>query len=117
MNNDVLILTGSALASFLSQIEELKGLDLEIEESSDKISVKIGDNTYDLESPEDSVVSVDSEVIDTIDDLNTDGYDEFDEEMAAEADEVVEGGIIKELIKTLAVGGLVRLTKDAIANS
>lgn len=113
-NNDMVVLTGSALITLLSQIEELKGLDLEITELDDYISVKIGENTYELEAPVESTVSVDSETFDNIDELNTEGYEEFDDEMT---DEAVEGGIIKELIKTLAVGGLVRLTKDAIVNS
>ena len=117
---DTLVLTPSALLTLLSQVEELKDLDLAIDEEEDGITIKIGENIYKLESPKE--VEVDSEVVEAIDDINEECYDELAEEV--EVDELteiegdlVEGGIIKELIKTLAVGGLVRLTKDAILKS
>lgn len=121
-NTDTLVLTTSALLAFLSQIEELEDVDIAIGESDDKIKVVIGENEYILESPEDSTVEVETEVVDTIDAINEDGFDEIEEEGTVERIEVedgepIEGGIIKELVKTLAVGGLVRLTKHALQNA
>lgn len=114
-SNEALILTPSALLAFLSQIEELdtKG-NLSIEEGDGTLTVSIGDSTYVLESGA-SISDVEGDVVDSLDDINDDGYDEIDAETVE--DESVEGGIIKELIKTLAVGGLVRLTKNALLNS
>lgn len=122
MDNEMLVLTPSALVAFLSEIEELKGLDLELTENNNSLDIKIGDNNYKLESPAESVVEVNDEAMDELEDLNEDGYEELDdfnleEDLEDVSGEAVEGGIIKELLKTLAVGGLVRLTKNAIANS
>lgn len=105
---DTLILTPSALFEFLSQINELKDKEIQVEDDGSKIQVTIGESKYMLE-PGTEISEVDSEVVDTIDDINNDGY-------AEATDEPVEGGLIKELIKTLAIGGLVRLTKSALTS-
>ena len=105
---DTLILTPSALFEFLSQINELKDKEIQVEDDGSKIQVTIGESKYTLE-PGTEISEVDSEVVDTIDDINNDGY-------AEATDEPVEGGLIKELIKTLAIGGLVRLTKSALTS-
>lgn len=104
-----LVLTPSALFGFLSQIEELKDKEISFDEGEDQISIQIGESTYILESESD-ISDVSEELVDAIDDINVDCYAETVET----EDEPVEGGIIKELIKTLAIGGLVRLTKNAI---
>lgn len=113
-----LVLTPSGLLTFLSQIEELdtKG-NLAITEDNDALEIAIGDSVYVLECTEESDVEVDPEVIETIQDINEEGYETFEEEIGELDSEPVEGGIIKELAKTLAVGALVRLTKNAITNS
>ena len=120
--NDMLVLTPSALLAFLSNIEELKDLDITIGEDETHIEVQIGDSSYILESPESSEVEIDEMAVNEISDLDEEGYDELAEDEDIEHLEDVEGdrvdgGIIKVLIKTLAVGGLVRLTKGAIMNS
>ena len=117
MNETTLVLTPSALLAFLSEIEELKGLDLELSQQSDNLQIKIGESIYTLQSPLDSVVEVDDSAVDEINEIDEEGYDDIssDDSTLEEIEgEVVEGGIIKELIKTLAIGGLVRLTKDAL---
>lgn len=122
-SNGMLVLTPSALLAFLTQIEELKDLDISISENEDNIEVQIGESFYTIESPETSTVEVDEEAVNDIEDLNEEGYTELSDTEGVDiveditGDEPVEGGIIKELIKTLAVGGLVRLTKDAIMKS
>lgn len=105
---DTLILTPSALFEFLSQINELKDKDIQVQDDGNNIIVTIGESKYTLE-PGTEISEVDSEVVDTIDDINNEGYAEADES-------TVEGGLIKELIKTLAIGGLVRLTKSALTS-
>lgn len=122
MNEDMLILTPSALISFLSEIEELKDLELEISEGSDTIDVRIGKSVYTLQSLFDSTVEVDQETIDDISDINEEGYTELENSLGEEGlveieGDLVQAGVIKELIKTLAIGGLVRLTKDALTSS
>ena len=110
------VLTVSGLAAFLAEIEQLKGLDITVSEEANSISISIGDDTYQIESPEESVVEVGGDVVESVDEINEECWDEIADEVV-EDDEPVEGGIIKELIKTLAIGGLVRLTKNALQNA
>lgn len=113
-----LVLTPSALLTFLSQIDELDdGGRLAVSEGDGSIEVSIGSSVYILESPKDSEVTIDREAANEIQEINSEGYDTFEEEIAELDVESVEGGIIKELAKTLLIGGLVRLTKDAILKS
>lgn len=120
---DKLVLTPSALFTFLSEIEELSDKEISISEGADDITVTVGESTYVIESPKDSEVVVDDEAIEEIDKIDDDGYNDIDyveedvEISGEDADDAVEGGIIKELAKTLLVGGLVRLTTKAIKNS
>ena len=120
-DDQMLVLTPSALLAFLSQIEELMDKDIEIVEGDATLTIKIGDSTYTIESPEESAVEVDDVAIEELDEINEEGYDEVDADDFTEVQEiegeVIDGGIVKELIKTLAVGGLVRLTKNAIMKS
>ena len=110
------VLTVSGLLTLLSEIEQLKGLDIGVSEDEDSLTITIGDDVYHMTSPEDSVVEADDSVIDSIEDIDYEGWDDISD-IVENTDEPVEGGIIKELIKTLAIGGLVRLTKNAISES
>lgn len=120
-----LVLTPAALLAFLTNIEELVGKDISISEGAEDITVTIGEGTYVIESPKASEVAVDDEAIEEIDKIDDECYDEidyveedFDEVIGEEGDDLtIEGGVIKELAKTLLVGGLVRLTTNAIKNS
>jgi len=115
MNEETLILTPSALFDVLSQIEELKGHEIQVEQNDEGIYIKIDENKYNLQ-PGTELSDVDDEIVDVIEDINEDGYEAIDNSEEYSDEEPVEGGIIKELIKTLAIGGLVRLTKNALTN-
>lgn len=108
------VLTPSGLVSFLSEIEELRNSDIAIDESTTGLKIRIGNSTYDIQSPSGSAVSVNEDVIEEIDEIDDNGWDEVDVEVE---DEPIEGGLLKEALKTLAIGGLVRLTKDALLKS
>lgn len=108
------VLTISGLTTFLTEIEELKGKDISVSEQSDGWVISIGDSDYYLESPEESVVEASADVIDSVDLIDQEGWDAIDDVIE---EEPIEGGIIKELVKTLAIGGLVRLTKNVLTKS
>lgn len=112
--NDEILFTPSALLDFLSQVEELSDKDISITESEASILVEIGDSSYEIPTSSASDVPVEEEVIEQVADVNEEGYEGLDLDEDADA---VEGGLIKELFKTLAIGGLVRLTKNAIKNA
>lgn len=117
--DDILVITPSALLGFLSELEELKGKDIDFVENPDSVEITVGGTQYVLDASNAPEIEVDEESLEQVDEANEDGYDQLDdtETVDIQGDEPVEGGIIKELIKTLAVGGLVRLTKGAIMNS
>lgn len=116
--NDTLVLTPSALLAFLSQVEELLDKDIELFENEDSLEIRIGDATYNIESSASASIEVEEDVVEELDEINEDGYEEIDADDFTEVKEIegdlVEGGIIKELVKTLAVGGLVRLTTNML---
>ena len=117
VSDEVAVLTPSGLLAFLSQIEELDTngkLGITTTDDGTGIQVLIGDSIYNLEAPSiNNVIEVENSIVDDIKDINVEGYEELEDEFE-EVDEPIKGGIIKELIKTLAIGGLVRLTKNAI---
>lgn len=117
-----IILTPSGLLGFLSEIEELKGKEINFNESEDKLTITIDDSQYVLDASNAPEIEIDEESFEQVEDANEEGYDQLEDSddfeiVDIQGEEPVEGGILKELIKTLAVGGLVRLTKNAIMNS
>ena len=110
-----LVLTPSALFAFLHEIEELKDKEIVIDDSSeDQITINIGESSYVLDASQSAEVEVEGDVIEEIEEANQEGYDELADEVEDVDTEDIEGGIIKELVKTLALGGLVRMTKHAL---
>ena len=110
-----LVLTPSALFAFLNEIEELEGVEIVLDDSKeDQLVVNIGDSSYVLDASQSAEVEVDEDVIEEIEEANQEGYDELGNKVEDVIQEEVEGGIIKELIKTLALGGLVKMTKHAL---
>lgn len=108
---NTLLFTPAALLDFLSSIDELKDFDIGItESSSEDIQVQIGESTYSVDTSQATEVEVDEDVIDQVDEANEEAYDELD----VDTQEDVEGGIIKEALKTLLVGGLVRMGANVL---
>lgn len=103
---NTILFTPAALLDFLSSIDELKDLDVGITESTEgDIQVQIGKSTYNVDTSQATEIEVDEEAIDQVDEANEEAYDELD----VDTQDDVEGGIIKEALKTLLVGGLVRI--------
>jgi hypothetical protein len=122
MDNQETLFTAAALLDFLRQIDELSDKDIDVFDNQSFALITIGDNQYridyntaeEVEVPEEAVDEVTDIIEDTYDDLGASGVD-YEEVADLEVNdngdvEVVEGGIIKEALKTLAIGGLVRLT-------
>lgn len=116
-----IVLTPSALLEFLLQIDELSGMEVGVSESLDgNIEVSIGDSDYIIDCSDAEHVSVDDSVVDTISDIDESNYDEIVDNYdnvdgsSPSDDEAVEGGILKEIAKTLAIGGLARLSGNVL---
>lgn len=129
MDNQETLFTAAALLDFLRQIDELSDKDIDVFDNESFALITIGDNQYridyntaeEVEVPEEAVDEVTDIIEDTYDELGASGVDyeevsdivendDGDLEVVESDQEVVEGGIIKEALKTLAIGGLVRLT-------
>ena len=111
MDNNEILLTPAALLDFLRQVDELADKDIILDEDGSAITVTIGNSTYTINKSEAEEVEVPDDVVDEVAEINENTYSEIDDiEYDETGDgEVVEGGLIKEALKTLAVGGLVRL--------
>lgn len=111
MDNELLF-TPASLLDFLRQIDELSDKDIAVDENESSIKVTIGDSVYEINKGDAEDVEVEPETVDEVAEINETTYEEIDDIEYNEVtdEEVVEGGLISEALKTLAVGGLVRLT-------
>ena len=117
MDNNEILLTPAALLDFLRQVDELADKDISVDETGSTLTVTIGESTYgiDINAAED--IEVPDEVVDEVADVADEAYAELGETGVDVTDideDVVEGGLLKEALKTLAVGGLVRLTSKLL---
>lgn len=119
MDNNEILFTPAALLDFLRQVDELADKDIAVRDTEGGITITIGESTYSIDSADASDIEVPDEVVEEVGEINETTYEELDDVEYTEIledhdeeleDEVVEGGLIKEALKTLAVGGLVRLT-------
>ena len=108
---DELVFTPAALIDLLSQIDELKELDIMLSEAIDgAIILQAGNSTYEVKPKQETTVDVEPTVVDAIADANEEAYNELTDDMELSDTPVdIEAGPIKELLKTLLVGGMVRL--------
>ena len=107
-----LVLTPAALLDILQQIDELGEYPVSINETSSKLQLKVGDSIYNISTSNAEPVEVSDDAVEAIKDINETTYDELDESA-----ETVEGGLLKELTKTLLVGGMVRLTTKLLGGN
>lgn len=118
MNNEILF-TPAALLDFLCQIDELSEYGVSVDEVNGDIRVKIGDSTYTVNSDDAQDIETPAEIVDEVSEINNDTYDEianteYEQIQDIPEDSPIEGGLIKEVLKTLAVGGMVRLTSKLL---
>ncbi len=112
MDNNEILLTPAALLDFLRQVDELSDKDISVDETNSALTVTIGESTYGIDLNQAETVEVPDEVVEEVADVADGAYAELGEAGVDVTDideDVVEGGLLKEALKTLAVGGLVRL--------
>lgn len=112
-----LVFTPAAVLDLLSKIDELKDVDVGITETMDgQIQLQVGESTYEIDTEEATDIQVDKEVVEEISDTNQQAYDDLAESGEVEINDTVESGIIKEVAKTLLVGGIARLGVNLLRN-
>lgn len=109
LENSTLLLTPASLVDFLSQIDELSEKPISLNSDNGYIEVSIGEATYRIRPQDEVNVPVSVDDIDEVNEAADDTYDELVDNGYVENSDEIESGIIKELIKTLAIGGMVRL--------
>lgn len=113
---DELVFTTASLLDLLSQIDELKDLNVGLTETIDgKIQLQVGDSIYIIGDSAESI-QVDEQVIEDVSSLNEDTYSDLAVSGQFEDDQPIESGIIAELAKTLFIGGVARLTAKYLKN-
>lgn len=111
-----LLFTPASLLDLLRQLDELSEYNISVEEvPGSTIQINIGDSTYSIDTQSATDVVVDRDVVEDVADVNSDTYSELSEgDVDVEFGEEIESGLIKEVAKTLLVGGLVRLTNKLL---
>ena len=112
-DNTEIVFTPAAVLNLLAKIEEFKEFDFGLTESlNGTLQLQVNDSVYDLTSestPTD--IEVEEAVVDEVASINEETYEVLVEDETVSELESIESGIIKEALKTLAIGGLVRLGK------
>lgn len=111
-NMDELLFTPAAVLDLLTQIEELKDHNINVIDSGDSIQIQIGDSTYKVNTSSANDIEVEEDVVSEVSDINTDAYDELEASGTVELSEPVESGLLKSAVKSLLLGGLIRLVPD-----
>ena len=110
---DQLVFTSASILDMLSSIDELKDKNINLTETESGISITIGESTYEIDTANAVEVEVDEEVVEEIDEVTSEAYSELSDNGVDVQDEV-EGGPIKELVKTLMLGGMVKMTANML---
>lgn len=110
--------TPASLLDLLSKIDELKDYEIGVAETIDgKLQITIGDSAYLIDSDQATEVSVDESTVSAVEDANIEAYEDLSDEVDVKVydeGQPVESGILKELAKSLLLGGLVRLSGKLI---
>lgn len=116
--NEVMF-TSAAVLDLLLQIEELQDYTLGISETPDgNLQLVIGNSVYLINGNESKTIQVEDEVVGEIEVTAEDAYndllnDSIEIDPNSEMDQfndndIIQGGIIKEIAKSLTLGGLIR---------
>lgn len=117
MEQEQLLFTSAAVLDLLSSIDELADKDIHLSENDNNVTIQIGESEYAIADRNAVDVEVPQEVVDEVDEITSDAFEELsadgvdvDLDDDTHADEVVEGGPIKQIAKTLLLGGMLRLS-------
>lgn len=111
-----LVFTPASILDLLNQIDELKDYDIGITETFDnKLQLQIGESIYEFELDDATEVTAPEDVVDSIESINEEAYaDLVSEDGFEDTHEVIESGLLKEAVKTLLLGGAIRMIKKLL---
>lgn len=113
-----ILFTPASILELLASIDELKDHELSITETIDnKIQLQIDESIYIIDTEEQtSGIEVEEDVVDEISEINESAYQELveNDDMIINENKPIEGGILKEIAKSLLLGGMIKLTKKLL---
>lgn len=111
-----ILFTPAALLELLTKVDELKDYNIGITENMDgSLELKIGQSVYEIPVSDVTNIQVDDSVVDEVEDINEDTYEALAASGEVSLDEeFIESGVIKELAKSVLLGGMVRLSKKLL---
>lgn len=107
-----IVFTSSSILDLLTQIDELNKYEISVHETETDIYIEIGNSSYRISGSFATDINTKKDTISDIEEINTENY-----ELLSEQDdflESIDSGVIKQIAKTLLIGGLVRLTNRLI---
>lgn len=115
------VFTSASILDLLLKIDELQDYTIGITETLDgNLQLQVGNSIYMINAEDCTTIRVDDEIVGEIENQTEEAYAElvesvsenFDESAFYESeildDEVVEGSIIKDIAKSLTLGGMIR---------
>lgn len=113
--DSTLVFTPAALLEILTNISELDGYSIGLVESLDgQYQLQIGDSIYELDATSSDEIAIDDSIIDQIEDINVDTYEELSSEGIIDDQEFISGGLLKEAVKSLLLGGAIRFASKLV---
>ena len=111
-----LLFTSAAVLELLTQIDELQGYKIRLTDvPGQRIQLSIGDSTYSISSQQAFDVLTNESVVSDVSQITEQAYQQLESNSDLELElEPVTSGILKQVMKTLLIGGLVRLTSRII---
>ena len=112
--DEEIVFTPSTLFDFLQSIDELSDKEIGLDVNGSSIRVTIGESVYDIDTSNATEVEVDEEVVDTVEEIADSSLEEISEQEDIDTLEDVESGLLKEAVKSLLLGGMIRLSKKLL---
>ncbi len=103
------VFTTAAIYDLLSQIDELSDYEITINEVGGAVTLSIGDSTYKISKPTEQV-KIPEKALAEVSAINDGAYDD----LGGEPLDNIESGLVKEALKTLLVGGAIRLVSKIL---
>ena len=111
-----LMFTPASVIDLLLQIDELKDKTIIIAETPDgQLQLTIGDSIYMIDDNSSEPVEVEDDIVDIIEETNSTAFEEIEDGLEV-SEEPIEGGIIKEAVKSLLLGGMIKFAKKHLLN-
>lgn len=113
--NSCTLFTSAAILEMLTQIKELDPYDIEVVEvDENRLHINVGDSSYFVDSSIAETIDVSEDVIETVEEVTDETFQDVNEELGNSEFEAVEGGLIKDMIHTMLLGGAVKFISNSL---